>query len=364
MSDPPFEKAAARGARPAAARDDRSSRRWLGRYVAVALWFLVAGLGPMAVAVATPADFPGAISEEQQRRMLAQIDAVGRRGFLFEVMRPSADATSGKRLFLYGTIHLGRIGSEPFNVPLLKALRASRRLALEADPTDSAGSEALALQLGRYADGDGLQRHVSAELMARVAAFGRRNGLPAERVDRFRPWLLANMIALTEMNGAGLDTSLGSELYLSGFARARHMPIVEVEGMEAQLHLLAGLPDALQTAQLEEALGDLDDPSSQAQGKALFDLWLAGDVEGGNALVDEMHRDAGDKVFERYFVDQLIDARNRTMADKAESYLERAGDTFFAVGSLHLFGAAGLIREFERRGCRVVDLQGPPATAR
>ena len=70
-----------------------------------------------------------------------------------------------------------------------------------------------------------------------------------------------------------------------------------------------------------------------------------------------MHRDAKGKAFERYFVEMLIDQRNRAMVDKGENYLERAGNTFFAVGALHLFGEAGLIREFQRRGYRVVDLQ-------
>ena len=323
-----------------------------------------------AVAAGLPAD-GRALTEAEQRAVLAQIESVGRRGFLYEVGRPSAAMSSPsspssppKKLFLYGTIHLGRVGSEPFNGPLLQALRQSRRLALEADPTDGARVQALALQLGRYPDGDGLQRHVSAALMDRVRAFGDRAGLPADRVDRFKPWLLANMVALTEMSGAGLDPALGTELYLSGFARGLRMPIVEVEGLEAQLSLLAALPEALQTAQLDEALADLDRQEAQQQSRALFDLWLDGDVAAGEALVAELHRDAADKPFERYFVDTLIDRRNRTMADVAEAYLERPGNTFLAIGALHLFGDAGLLREFARRGYRVVDLQPPLATPR
>ncbi|MEO8936904.1 MAG: TraB/GumN family protein [Burkholderiaceae bacterium] len=299
----------------------------------------------------------GPLTAAQQRQILEQIDAVGRRGFLYEVVRPGAAGAASNKLFLYGTIHLGRVGSEPFNGPLLTALRQSKRLALEADPTDTARTQALALQLGRYGDGDRLQSHVSPALMARVRAFGEKSGMPIDQVGRFKPWLLANMVALNEMNGAGLDPALGSELYLSGFARGLRMPIVEVEGLEAQLRMLAALPDALQTAQLEEALSDVDSNEAQNDGKTLFDLWLRGDGSACAALVDEMHRDDGTKVFERYFIKALIDQRNRTMADKAESYLGQPGNTFFAVGSLHLFGDAGLIREFERRGYRVVDLQ-------
>ena len=49
------------------------------------------------------------------------------------------------------------------------------------------------------------------------------------------------------------------------------------------------------------------------------------------------------------------------MADRAENYLERTGNAFFAVGALHLFGDTGLLRELARRGYQVVDLQPPLA---
>lgn len=343
----------------------------LKRAASAAAACLIAALGSATTTGQAAQDFgtaPGpltlTLTQAQRHDLLAHIDAVGRRGFLYEVSRPpKAAAPAARKLYLYGTIHLGRVGSEPFNGPVLTALRQSGQLVLEADPTDSASTQALAMQLGRYADDDGLQHHVSPALMARVRAFGEKNGMPPDHVARFKPWLLANMVALTEMSGAGLDPALGSELYLAGFARSRRMPILEVEGVEAQLHMLASLPDAMQTAQLDEALTEVGSAESQAQSKALFDLWFDGDGPAGDTLIAEMHRDAGDRLFERYFVETLIDQRNRLMADKAEGYLEKPGNTFFAVGSLHLFGEAGLLSEFRRRGYRVVDLQ-PPLAAR
>ena len=315
---------------------------------------------------ATSASFDaGTLTVAQQRDLLQDIDAVGRRGFLFEVARPASPDGAAK-LYLYGTIHLGRVGDEPFNAPMMTALRQSRRLALEADTSDVDSIQALTMTMGRYPDGDGLQRHVSPALLARVRAFGERNGLPPDTIVRFRPWLLANMVALTAVTEAGLDPAMGSELYLSGYARSRHLPIVEVEGVEVQLRMLASLPETMQAAQLDEALGEIDSAESREQSRALFDLWLHGDRAAGDAMLAELRRDADadvdGKVFERYFLEALIDGRNRTMADRAESYLKQPGNTFFAVGSLHLFGEAGLIREFERRGYRVVDLQ-PPQTA-
>ena len=338
---------------------DPTCRAWLGPALLVVSAALVVAASAGTAVAAEPARVAAALTPAQQREVLDGIDAVGRRGFLYAVSRPSP---SDRTLYLYGTMHLGRVGSEPFNAAVMNALRQSSRLAIEADPSDNDSTQALALRLGQYADGDGLQRHVTPALMARVRAFGDRNGLPAERVGRFKPWLLANMVALSSLGEVGLDPSMGSELYLTGYARSARLPIVEIEGVETQLRMLASLPDALQTAQLDEALADVDSTESRDQTRALFDLWLRGDRPAGDALMDEMRRDADGKTFERYFIDTLIDRRNRTMADRAESDLRRPGNTFFAVGALHLFGQAGLIREFERRGYRVVDLQ-PPFTA-
>jgi uncharacterized protein YbaP (TraB family) len=338
---------------------DPTCRAWLGcalRAVCAAL--VVALSAATAVVAAEPARVAAVLTPAQQRAVLDGIDAVGRRGFLYAVSRPSP---SDRTLYLYGTMHLGRIGSEPFNAAVMNALKQSSRLAIEADPSDNGSTQALALRLGQYAADDGLQRHIPPDLMARVQAFGDRNGLPAERLGRFRPWLLANMVALSSLGEVGLDPAMGSELYLTGYARSARLPVVEIEGVEAQLRMLASLPDALQAAQLDEALAEVDSAESRDQTRALFDLWLHGDRPAGDALIDEMRRDADGKVFERYFIETLIDRRNKTMADRAESELRRPGNTFFAVGALHLFGEAGLIREFERRGYRVVDLQPPLA---
>ena len=286
-------------------------------------------------------------------------DTVGRRGFLYQVTRSKA-ASAGK-LFLYGTVHVGKVGLEPFNPVVLRALGESRRIALEADPTDRAGIERLVALLGRYPAGDGLDRHVPPALLDRVRSFGKRSGLPPDRIGQFRPWLLATTVSLASLGSVGLDPTLGSEVSLSGYAHGARLPVVEIEGIEAQLRMLASLPEALQTAQLDEALADADSSEARAEGLALYDLWLHGDAAAGEQIVAELHREAQSRVYERYFVDTLLDGRNRTMADQAEQWMRDAGTTFFAVGTLHLFGEAGLIHELERRGYDVIDLQNGAA---
>ena len=65
-------------------------RRWLRRLVSAA-FAVVAGLAAGASAAPVADDLPmlaGPLTDAQRQGVLAQIDAVGRRGFLYEVARP------------------------------------------------------------------------------------------------------------------------------------------------------------------------------------------------------------------------------------------------------------------------------------
>lgn len=336
-----------------------SGRRWR-RVVAALGLALACANAPAVEPLRIDADAAsGSLTDPQRQAWLARIAAIGRRGFLYDVTPPvrRGQAPSGAHLYLYGSIHLGRDGIEPFNAPVFEALRRSSRLVLEADPSDAARVQALVLRMGRYEEGDDLSRHVPPALLARVEAFGRKRNVPAEQLRRFRPWMLANMVALSDFADAGLDASMGTEMYLAGFARSLGMPIVEIEGMANQLRLLADLPDDLQAAQLDEALADLDAGTHGEQSRELYDIWVAGDRAGAERWMARTRADAAGKPFERHFLDVLIDDRNRTMADAAEAPLKGRDRTFFAVGALHLFGQRGLIAELQRRGYRVRDLQ-------
>ena len=309
-----------------------------------------------AARAADPVPAPSMLTVDRTA-LFDRIESTGRRGFLYEVSRSAEGGAMPRRLYLYGTIHIGREDTLPFNRAVLAALKTSTRLALEADPSDAAHAERLVHRLGIYPAGDGLERHVPATLVARAAATGSRHGLAADRLARFKPWMLANLLVVIDTVGAGLNPGMGSEMLLAGYAHGARMPIVEIEGIEAQLKLFNALPDALQEAQLDEALSEIESGTLRTQSNALFALWSAGNAAAAEQLARDLHRDAAGKRFESYFVESLIDARNLTMADAAERYMAQDGTTFFAVGTLHLFGERGLIREFERRGYAVRDLQ-------
>ena len=326
-----------------------------GRLLRLLALLCVLGVSWVARA-AEPAVAPSLLAVDRTA-LFDRIESTGRRGFLYEVSRPAQGGAMARRLYLYGTIHIGREDTLPFNRAVIAALKTSTRLALEADPSDAAHAERLVHSLGIYPDGDGLERHLPATLVARAAATGARHGLAAEHLARFKPWMLANMLVVIDTVGAGLNPGMGSEMLLAGYAHGARMPIVEIEGIEAQLKLFNALPDALQEAQLDEALSELESGTLRKQSNALFALWTEGDGAAAEQLARDLHRDATGKQFERYFVETLIDARNKTMADAAERYMGEVGTTFFAVGTLHLFGERGLIREFERRGYAVRDLQ-------
>jgi hypothetical protein len=70
-------------------------------------------------------------------------------------------------------------------------------------------------------------------------------------------------------------------------------------------------------------------------------------------------RDSSDAAERRQF-DRLITARNATMADTIDRMLGDRRFYLVAVGSLHFFGADGLVQALKARGYTVTPLV-PPA---
>src|SRR4051794_5865239 len=95
---------------------------------------LVALLGSAAHARAETAE-PALFAEQ-----------VGTRGFLYEV-RP---ARGQRRLFLYGTLHVGKAGQSPFTHAVRQSLSQCSRLALEADVSNLGGAVGQLMSLGMY----------------------------------------------------------------------------------------------------------------------------------------------------------------------------------------------------------------------
>jgi uncharacterized protein YbaP (TraB family) len=271
----------------------------------------------------------------------------GTHGFLYEVHKPGTPTT----LWVFGTIHVGTPTQTPFDAGVLRALAAVRQLALEADPSDLGGmARALKTQVV-YPPDDSLDKHVSAATMTALRKVLPRIQLEEARVLRMRLWLVPMSIGLAEGQKLGLSGEYGTEIFLAAYAKTHALPIVELEGMEAQMALMSSEPEALQKEALDDTIHDAETGKGTEMLQRMVKAWDTGDVKVLDDIVKKQH--ASKRASEREFAKRLLDDRNVGMAEKAEGFLQGKQPTFLAVGCAHLFGDKGLLALLKKRGWEV-----------
>jgi uncharacterized protein YbaP (TraB family) len=122
-----------------------------------------------------------------------------------------------------------------------------------------------------------------------------------------------------------------------------------LETVDEQLNVLDRLSLKEQTIMLEDTLRLL--PEMERLFARLHEVYLARDLARMVKLSDEQQA-RGDRAVGKKVMDQLLTARNRRMAERAEPYLKQ-GNAFIAVGALHLPGEQGVLAGLARRGYRV-----------
>lgn len=274
------------------------------------------------------------------------------RAFLWEVMRPGAP---DKRLYLTGSVHLGRPGQFVFPPSMEAALARSQALVVELDPdkADPRQTQRLVLSLGTLSPPDSLSAHLSAETQALLPGALQQVGLPLAAAERMRPWLLSITLSILEMQKAGYSEAGGIDRMLLAKARGNQR-IVELETLEAQMHMLADLPDTVQDLMLREQL----EQSSQT---AVSMASVATAWEGGNpdALAQVLFERVDDPTF-RPFYEAIFFTRNRQMTDKLAELLDRPETHFAVVGAGHLVGEEGILALLARKGFQVRQLPREP----
>ena len=275
--------------------------------------------------------------------------AVAPRGFLWQAVRGSS------RVLLMGTVHLGRDGQTTLPTEHLRQLRGSAALVLEADVFDAQRTQA-ALQ--RHAllppRAPGLDRTLPPPLRARVQRLLERYGLVADVAWRFKAWALANNLVVLETMQTGLNPAYSTEAQLLAAARAAGLPVLELEGVEAQLALFDSMPDGLPVAYLEEAVGSIERGQSRRELDQLVEAWRTGDESVMASTIERMR--VATLPVDRWVLEQLIESRHPAMVDRIERMAASGRLHLVAVGTLHFFGPNSLLAGLRARGFEISRL--------
>ncbi len=248
-------------------------------------------------------------------------------------------------VYLLGSIHMGSKDMYPLPQEIEDAFDGSAALLVEADirHIDMAQAQALVFEKGMYGAEDSLWNHVSPETRKMVEEFGGKYSLPMDGLVHLKPWVVALTISTVPMMKAGLDPSLGIDMYFLNKADKKR--IVEIESAQWQIDLLSGFSDELQEKLLAASAEEGMDMSANL--KRMQDAWASGDADKLDAITREATHTPPE------ITRALLEDRNPHMADVAEQFLKGKEQAFLVVGAAHMVGKDGLAAILAKRGYKV-----------
>ena len=272
--------------------------------------------------------------------------AAPNRGALFKVQ------DAGHTLYLFGTIHVGAPDFYPLEPTVTRALEGAGALALEIDPAADPRAAAVAvLKYGMDTPGGNAPSDCRQTLAPRLAPLLQKYGIPAEAVASMKPWMLASVLAIGEFSTLGYRSELAVDHYLSQQARARKIPVLELESMEGQMALFGAMTPVDQCRFLEDGVASIEDQEQGQEAREIADAWRNADAAAFDKLAAKA---AQDPSFAAQFVQKvLLDGRNPALADGIAKLLAREKHSLAAIGVLHLVGEKSVPDLLRKKGLKV-----------
>lgn len=243
---------------------------------------------------------------------------------------------------VYGTIH---VGDPRLVLPgaARKAFEGARSLMLEFVPDGY--SRARFLEAAMFQDSQTLEGTIGAQDFERACRHMAVLGLPREFVNRLKPWgVLLNLQNPKGAQGAPLDSQLLES------ARARRMPLAQIEGVEEQIFTFDEFPMDSQIALLRHGLAHADE--LVALSERTLDAYLQGDLAGIWRLRQAFAARYPELAPHHAVMNKrVLHDRNVVMAFRMQRELRR-GRAFIALGALHLYGEDGVLARLGADGYR------------
>ncbi|WP_395944392.1 TraB/GumN family protein [Brevundimonas sp.] len=298
----------------------------------LALVFALAGVPGEALAQAAPAP-------------AAAAPAIQGEGPALWVIK-DADST----LYLFGSVHVLRPTTGWASPRVNAAFDSASDIWFEiSNPDDQAAMMPLIQQYG-LSPQTPLSTRLTAEEFAELDVAAKTIGASAAQLEPMKPWLVAITLSVAPLVKAGYDPQSGVELALKARAEAAGKTIHGFETLEAQIGMLATLPDDVQVDFLREMLKDYKDAATLLD--AMVAAWAQGDVPALERLVVEDMKADSPELYKVLLVD-----RNTDWANQIQTQLQGSGTAFIAVGAAHLAGPDSVQSILKSRGVTVENVE-------
>ncbi|PIJ50630.1 conjugal transfer protein TraB [Erwinia sp. OLTSP20] len=244
---------------------------------------------------------------------------------------PATDISlNGSHFHLVGSIHMGTRDMQPLPPALLQKLRQADALIVEADITCGISP------FGHSAPCDPLPRRLNAQRWQQLSKLCGELGIDTQVIASLPAWQVALMLQAQQAQQLGLRAEYGIDYQLLSAAHGGGQRVIELEGPQAQLHLLEALPENGQSL-LEDTLLHWHTNARLLQ--TMISWWL--DVAPGRP------ESPLPSTFSNDLHDLLMDQRNARWNSRLRTL--PPGDYVVAVGALHLYGQHNLVDLLRKR---------------
>lgn len=267
---------------------------------------------------------------------------------------------AGHTLYLFGTIHAGDLRMWDALTEVNPVLSACDALAVEFDTVAFEENYAAAVEMMTsqlYTDGTTVRDHVTEAQYDWLQQTLQDVGMYNAMLDYYTlgMWeMTAEQALLMRYSSLDMDLAMDRQLILDAYELGK--PVYDVESAAFQYGLISAFPDELYRIKID-AYRALGGEAYGAELDALYEAWLAGDLAAINACLEDENDVSGLTAEQQAIVEdynrQMMDERNLGMRDKALGYLQSGETVFFAVGTAHMLGEAGLVQLLTEAGCTV-----------
>ena len=332
-------------------RRPQTASRWKV-FRARVLWFF-------ALLVSVSAATPGALAQTPPPQgqpdgaaallqgWLQGSPAAPKRGVLYELR------SGTNTVYLYGTIHLGKVDFYPMNAAIPRAITASSRVYLETDLGDPAAAANMT-RAERYPDGITLDKKLPAALMTKVETVFGEYGVTRQEIKSTKPWALANDLLTRKASEMGYEPMFAPDIYVAGTAQLLGKQISGLESIDEQIQVFDSISEAGQQAYLEDALSAFESGRLGTMLQASVDAWASGDAATMAAALKKEQEEEPVALGE--IRRKLLDERNARMAERIELIARSGTPAFVAVGAAHLVGRDSVVELLRKKGLSIREL--------
>lgn len=241
--------------------------------------------------------------------------------------------------YLLGTIHSADPRVARLRTDVAAALDRSDRFVMEMAMDASALLAFGATMM--LTDGNDLERLLGLDMYGHVVRLMADYGLPEMVVRMLKPWVVMALLSMPKPSGEPI-----LDLVLYQRAASQGKPTTGLESAREQLAVFDGLSMEDQLSLLKMTIDQL--PNLPGMFEQLVQAYVADDLNRIAILADQ-YKNQGDMEVIKRFMLRLNEERNRRMVHRLQPYLEQ-GNSFIAIGALHLAGPAGLVQLLRRQG--------------